>query len=91
MYFIHFQTSFVGKNVCKPKEIMLKNIIFRYLVQLCHIQPRYIRYLACCIIFYDSAQRYKQFHPLHKVTGTTKICMIELMIVLLNYYCVFRS
>ena len=25
-------------------------------------------YLACCIIFYDSAQRYKRFHPLYKVT-----------------------
>ena len=26
--------------------------------------------LACCIIFYDSAQRYKRFDPLHKVTKT---------------------
>ena len=27
-------------------------------------------YLACGIIVYDSAQRYKQSHPLHKVTWT---------------------
>ena len=27
-------------------------------------------YLACCIIFYDSAQRYEQFRQLHNVTRT---------------------
>ena len=55
-----------------------------------------MHYLACCIIFYDSAQEYERYNPLRKVTRT-KITIINIYVILhlrmyfVNYDPVFRS
>ena len=54
------------------------------------------RPLACCLIFYDSSQRYKRFHLLHKVIRKKhyhkylcKIVLSELRLYFVNYYPIF--
>ena len=47
----------------------------------CNIQK-----LAFCIIFYDSAQRYERFHPLHKVMRTKNRHNIYVRLYLRFYF-----
>ena len=77
----------------RPRYI--KRFLFLNFPFICHLHPtkssymtfEIILYLACCIIFYDSAHRYKRFYLLHNVMKTTKcdskyLCMIVLTILL---------